>query len=162
MVAVSVQIIGLPALSLSMQRFQQKVHDPSDLLDQGAKLYYKETELRFLIGDSGGWPALSPRRVQERSGLSHPILRWTDDLYKAATGQGGLGYIGEDIQGYKSITPKRLKMSLEGDKVQHNFGFVNDEGFSVPRREFWTWDESDQDMFFEPFEKWADSWIAGP
>ena len=60
------------------------------------------------------------------------------------------------------LKQSRLKMVLEGDKVQHNFGFVNDEGFRVPKREFWTWDESDQDMFFEPFEKWADTWIAGP
>jgi len=162
---LTVQIIGLQPLQQSVESFQKRWQDKSPLFEEGAQAYYKLVTERFIAGDQGRWRPLSDRRVQER-GSDHPILVDTGDLYDAATmkdGTAGLGYIGADITGYKSITNNRMKLGLQGDKVQHNEGFVNDEGHRVPAREFWPLDElsGSENVFFTPFEKWIDGWLDG-
>lgn len=161
----TVEVKGIDRLSLMLQRAEEGMNDWRPVFDEAALRWYRETVTRFKAGDAGAWQRLSPRRIKERArhGFgAHPILVEYGDLYTAATGGTNGTFWGKDITGYRQTTFNSMTMGLEGDKVAHNFGFVNDEGLTVPKREFWGWTDPEQDILWEPFVEWTDKWLTGP
>lgn len=160
-----IEVVGIDRLSLMLQRGEEIMGDWRPVFDQAAVRWYREAAVRFRSGDAGSWAPLSKRRISERykHGFSaHPILVEYGDLYSAATGGTNGTFWGKDITGYRQTTFNSMTMGLAGDKVAHNFGFVNDEGKKVPKREFWGWTHPEQDILWEPFVQWTDRWLAGP
>ena len=115
------------------------------------------------------WAPLSPQRAAQRMqqgfGAYHPILEATGDLRRAATWPD-VSYSGKNISLHKEIEPHEMRLVLEGDKVQHDTGYVwkppgaRGKSRVVPPRPFWPDEELDRDLFFQPFVDWVDAFLS--
>lgn len=160
-----VQIDGLRPLIRQNGRLLQRVLKPKPLLEESVKAY------RFEVADNfdteggglpwGRWQPLSSRRARERIKMGyggyHPILEADGDLRKAAV---SINYRGEGAASKTEVDDKAAILTIDGDKVRNQFGFLNEYGYWTPPRQFWPFHDRQHDAIFEPFENWADSWLA--
>jgi phage gpG-like protein len=99
------------------------------------------------------WAQLSKSRVGERRGLEHPILRWTDDLFDAATGADAfsIGHTGP----YSAAL--RYHVDLDYAAAQQKGGWVDAGGNQhPPARPFVVFTAAVQREVQDHFREWLD------
>lgn len=162
--AVSIQVVGILRVQQELNVLKDGITDNRPRLVAARDAYYRHVESVFdTEGASAGlyWPNLSPRRIAERGGLDHPILEWiSGDLKRAATSPGINS--GDEVLAGSHVSPTSLSLYMMGEKVIHEDGGMNADGFYVPQREFWPWYDQQFDIVVKPFDDFMDDWFGRP
>lgn len=163
---VTIRVDGLDRVQRRAAKMQESLSDFRPTLDKSADAFYAHVARIFDTEGSAGsgkWEPLSPKRLHERTkpgslGKPAPILDYYGNLREAATSNEVVNEYG--VTGGQRFTNRSVELTLKGDKVRNNDGFKRGK-FDVPAREFWPFDSAQQDIVFEPFEKWANDWLFG-
>lgn len=164
MVDPRITMTGDARVIAKLRNLAASLADAEPVLAKSADAYYSHVARVFDTEGSAGsgkWKDLSPMRIHERTkpgslNKPGPILDYYGQLRDAATSNEVVNEHG--IVGGQRYSKTAVELHLSGDKVRNNDGFKRGK-FAVPAREFWPFDDAQQDIVFEPFEKWADSWL---